>query len=1216
MGNEVSRGTGTNSPSPTSSGVVPPRSPYTPTGGASRHGQSFRTRSPSPDNRSPQPRSSRRSLVGISSSSDPINNYRKERTIQYMDRAIRRRVRGGVTYNMKLLIRGAKGTGKTSLFQRLKGEPIPETHETSPQLQCATINWTFRQQLEENVNCDVWDVVDRGFVPGEAEEKKCETDSSKSVGADSAAAAATASAVVDLSEQESHKILGADKVLASATVAAAAAANGIQYFTDTVDASTVDVYHEAHGVIFMLDITKRDTLEYVKHELDNVPVHIPTLVLGNFRDRGNHRNVFKEDIRKLLFGLKDQPQQQRWRRPTELLYFECSLLDCYGLKSLHQYFGIPFLQLKLATISQQMRIVQDEFANLKHDVQATIIEQRYVEYVKHIKTTGSDIRTGRRGSGGGDTPIAASQSNSSVSSFREPSQTTPVAQRNGTEDDVSVVSLENSVRTYSEQTAVVASATAVPAEASLQEQKVDDDQDTKDSCVDSSIVATKAATSSRLEHKESVALLTGVAVEDDAAKPTDTVFTEQSSEALDSSNAHSSCGKTVLLERVIQLEDFQVPKTSISELNNFYSENESDEESSCNDEDIVIAPENESMAANVRGVYHKQPFLDSDSSDLDESESLKKPHKRSKEALRKSYRRGGTAKQANPVTNQTESGAHQSSRIPTSPLPPTTALQSRQRSKFASPARPSRDVALSTTLPAALPVSSSVSSDHHESENGLAGTVLGTRGYEQQGRSERSLPSEEPAGPDDTVGVSGQVPLLEHEKLKSVEGVSIDSADGASNITHISSSCFAIESKVKDVSVAPVQDAITKGTNCEPKNALHDQIKTVVKEEVNGRPADIEVSESSAGSLGEPDTTLGDGKELAKSDDIPIAGQRIVTDVPQLSSVAPDSPLCRLGVAGDDFDDQTSDEGGSIKRRQSPLKESPLILGRPISSPQLPEQLNSGRSERVAKEDPEATLGHLHKRNLDIAGDISSLSALQASLPLPNETASPLSNDCPAKARLMLSDSHSTLSNTSPTSRAVKPNFATVVPSNDLEAFLNESDSDPETAPPSNCASPAEEKNRLKERPIFGRNLAESSDCSDDGDEQERFVSYSISKKKRSERRRQLKEDLRQLHVALENDPFTTSTSAVAATGLPFEAPNVVDALRKAQEEAMRMLSTYPALAIPPAGHVSSKKHHPHKHKHKKEHKNKDDEDCNKKSTRRSSRKHGSSLRSRSAFEM
>eukprot|EP00644_Phytophthora_capsici_P004944 jgi/Phyca11/558085/estExt2_Genewise1.C_PHYCAscaffold_10399 len=224
-----------------------------------------------------------------------------------MDKAIRRRVRGGITYNMKLLIRGAKGTGKTSLFHRLKGEPIPETHQSTPQLQSATINWSFRQNLEENVKCEVWDVVDKGFIP------------------------------VDDPEESSN-----------VATAAAAMQNGT-HSVAIVDASTVDVYHEAHGVIFLLDVTKWDTLEYVKQQLDNVPVHIPTLVLGNFRDQGAQRKIFKEDIQELLYGSNDRSQHQQWKRPTELLYFECSLLNCYGLKSLHQYFGIPFLQLKMAT---------------------------------------------------------------------------------------------------------------------------------------------------------------------------------------------------------------------------------------------------------------------------------------------------------------------------------------------------------------------------------------------------------------------------------------------------------------------------------------------------------------------------------------------------------------------------------------------------------------------------------------------------------------------------------------------------------------------------------------------------------------------------------------------------------------------------------------------------------------------------------------------------
>ncbi|OWZ13215.1 GTP-binding protein Parf [Phytophthora megakarya] len=299
MGNEVSR---PEDLSPPTSGVVPPRSPYTPTGGSSRRAQSFNSRSPSPSAapQAPQRRTSSSSSLGSNPGSNPSSNPKKERTIQRMDKAIRRRVRGGITYNMKLLLRGAKGTGKTSLFHRLKGEPIPETHQSTPQLQSATINWSFRQNSEENVKCEVWDVVDKGFVP--VSEDSAQTESAEHGGLQSGGS-----------------------LSAEATSAAAAAAAAMQNGTHSmaiVDASTVDVYHEAHGVIFLLDVTKWDTLEYVKQQLDNVPVHIPTLVLGNFRDQGAQRKIFKEDIQELLYGSSDRPQHQQWRRPTELLYFE------------------------------------------------------------------------------------------------------------------------------------------------------------------------------------------------------------------------------------------------------------------------------------------------------------------------------------------------------------------------------------------------------------------------------------------------------------------------------------------------------------------------------------------------------------------------------------------------------------------------------------------------------------------------------------------------------------------------------------------------------------------------------------------------------------------------------------------------------------------------------------------------------------------------------
>jgi GTPase SAR1 family protein len=46
-----------------------------------------------------------------------------------------------------------------------------------------------------------------------------------------------------------------------------------------LDASSIDVYKGAHAVILVYDITKQWTWEYVEREINNVPFHIPVVVL-------------------------------------------------------------------------------------------------------------------------------------------------------------------------------------------------------------------------------------------------------------------------------------------------------------------------------------------------------------------------------------------------------------------------------------------------------------------------------------------------------------------------------------------------------------------------------------------------------------------------------------------------------------------------------------------------------------------------------------------------------------------------------------------------------------------------------------------------------------------------------------------------------------------------------------------------------------------------
>lgn len=51
-------------------------------------------------------------------------NAEKLRAIQRMDVSLRRKLRGGVQYNMKVVLKGPRGSGKSTLLKRLQGLPF------------------------------------------------------------------------------------------------------------------------------------------------------------------------------------------------------------------------------------------------------------------------------------------------------------------------------------------------------------------------------------------------------------------------------------------------------------------------------------------------------------------------------------------------------------------------------------------------------------------------------------------------------------------------------------------------------------------------------------------------------------------------------------------------------------------------------------------------------------------------------------------------------------------------------------------------------------------------------------------------------------------------------------------------------------------------------------------------------------------------------------
>ncbi|XP_062399163.1 rab-like protein 6 isoform X2 [Sardina pilchardus] len=276
--------------------------------------------------------------------------------LQSMNQSLQRRFAKGVQYNMKIVIRGDRNTGKSTLWQRLQGQKFVEEYIPTQEIQVTSIHWSYKT-TDDVVKVEVWDVVDKGKGKKKGDNLKLENE-----------------------PQEQS-----DKEVA-------------------LDAEFLDVYKNCNGVIMMFDITKQWTYNYILRELPKVPHHVPVCVLGNHRDMGEHRIVLPDDIRNFIADLN------RPLGSSYIHYAESSMKNGFGLKYLHRFFNIPFLQLQRETLLRQLETNQlDIDATLEElCVQQETEDQNYEIFLEVMDSRGKGYSSPGRANG--QSPSSGSQS--------------------------------------------------------------------------------------------------------------------------------------------------------------------------------------------------------------------------------------------------------------------------------------------------------------------------------------------------------------------------------------------------------------------------------------------------------------------------------------------------------------------------------------------------------------------------------------------------------------------------------------------------------------------------------------------------------------------------------------------------------------------------------------------------------------------------------------
>jgi len=168
------------------------------------------------------------------------------------------------------------------------------------------------------------------------------------------------------------------------------------------DASTIDVYKGAHAVIFLVDPTRKWTLDYAEKHLPKVPHHIDVALLFSKKDLSEHWTLSKSDIdafvaKQRLRQSENENGNANGAPTSNIRALEISLLDCFGMKELHSFFNVPFLRMKAKYLSLELARAQREHEQSQAELDVLCAHQNYEQFLWRLKS----LRAGQSAKGGG-----------------------------------------------------------------------------------------------------------------------------------------------------------------------------------------------------------------------------------------------------------------------------------------------------------------------------------------------------------------------------------------------------------------------------------------------------------------------------------------------------------------------------------------------------------------------------------------------------------------------------------------------------------------------------------------------------------------------------------------------------------------------------------------------------------------------------------------------